>query len=179
MTNTSFSLATRSLHWLVGITMLSLIIVGIYMANFEVWALYDIHKSMGVLALLLILPRVIYRLIQGFPEANSAHSQWEQKVSHLVHWVLLIGTLMMPVSGMLYSGFGGYGVDIFGLSLVSENVVDDSIVPYNESIFVISKASHWVIGYCLSAAILLHVAGAIKHHVIDKDDTLKRMTGKV
>ncbi|KZN36692.1 hypothetical protein N474_17335 [Pseudoalteromonas luteoviolacea CPMOR-2] len=179
MTNKTFTLATRTLHWLVGITMLSLIVVGIYMANFEVWALYDIHKSLGVLALLLILPRVMYRLIQGFPTPNNSHKTWEQKLSHLMHWALLIGTALMPISGMLYSGFGGYGVDIFGFSLVSENLVGDGIEPYNESVFMISKTAHWIIGYCLSAAIVFHVAGALKHHFIDKDDTLNRMTGKV
>ncbi|MCF2855871.1 cytochrome b [Pseudoalteromonas sp. SMS1] len=178
MKNNTYTLATRGLHWLVGLTMLSLLIVGFVMATFEIWALYDLHKSFGVLAILLILPRVIYRLVKGFPSTNEAHKVWEQKVSHIIHWVLLIGTILMPVTGMLYSGFGGYGLDVFGISLISENIVDDDIVSYNESVFVIAKTAHWVIGYCLGAAIFLHIAGALKHHFIDKDDTLNRMTGK-
>ncbi|MBD1584616.1 cytochrome b [Pseudoalteromonas sp. S16_S37] len=178
MNQHTLSTTTRLLHWLVGLTMLSLIMVGFYMVNLEAWALYPIHKALGVLALLLILPRAIYRVKRGLPKPVAEMSVTMQKLSHGAHWLLLLGTLLMPISGMLYSGFGGYGIDIFGLILVHENIVNDEVVAINELIFVIAKNAHSLIGYALSALIVAHIGAAIKHHAIDKDETLRRMLGK-
>ncbi|MCF6437495.1 cytochrome b [Pseudoalteromonas sp. MMG022] len=176
--NLSLSVTTRAMHWLVGLTMLGLIMVGFYMVNLEVWALYPIHKALGVLALLLILPRAIYRVKRGFPKPVDGVSPSNQKLAHAAHWLLLLGTVLMPVSGMLYSGFGGYGINIFGFHLVAENIVGDEIVPFNETVFIIAKNAHSLIGYGLSALIVVHIAAAFKHHMVDKDATLSRMLGK-
>ncbi|WP_105168940.1 cytochrome b [Pseudoalteromonas sp. T1lg23B] len=177
-THSPLSVTTRAMHWLVGFTMLGLIMVGFYMVNLEVWALYPIHKALGVLALLLILPRVIYRVKRGFPAAVDGVSLSNQKLAHVAHWLLLLGTVLMPISGMLYSGFGGYGIDIFGFHLVPENIMNDEIVPFNETIFIIAKNAHSLIGYGLSALIVAHIAAAFKHHMVDKDATLRRMLGR-
>ncbi|CAH9049973.1 Cytochrome b561 [Pseudoalteromonas sp. CIP111854] len=174
----SLTVTTKLLHWLVGFTMLGLITVGFYMVNLEVWALYPIHKAIGVLALLLIIPRAIYRIKNGFPAPIEGMTVTMQKLAHSAHWLLLLGTLLMPISGMLYSGFGGYGIDVFGLTLVSKNIMNGEVVPINESIFIIAKNAHSLIGYGLSALILAHIAAAFKHHLIDKDATLTRMLSR-
>ena len=178
MNKPSLTLATRLLHWSVAFTMLGLISVGYYMVNWEVWSLYPIHKALGVIALLLVLPRAIYRVKKGFLPADDNASEALNKSIHCAHWGLLIGTLLMPISGMLYSGFGGYGIDVFGLTIVSNNYTENGAVPFNETIFVVAKAAHSYIAYALTALIALHALGAMKHHIFDKDATLLRMLGR-
>lgn len=106
-TKEKLSAITIALHWLVSITIISLIAVGVYMTDYEVYALYPIHKSVGMLLFLVILVRVIWRLKQGWPEAASNYKAWEQRLSRIVHWVLIIATVTLPISGMLMSGLGG------------------------------------------------------------------------
>lgn len=178
MNKPSLSLTTRAMHWLVAIIMIGLIGVGFYMANWEVWALYPIHKALGVLALFAVLPRAIYRIKQGFLTPNEGASETINTAIYYAHWGLLLGTVLMPVSGMLYSGFSGHGIDVFGVTLVPSNYVDNAAVPFNEAIYVIAKAAHSVIAYTLTGLIGLHILGAFKHHVINKDSTLLRMLGR-
>ncbi|ATD01095.1 cytochrome b [Pseudoalteromonas spongiae] len=174
----SLNRTTRYFHWLSAFIMLGLISVGYYMVYWEVWALYPTHKSIGVLALLVVLPRALYRLQKGLLTPTSAVSHHQQKLIEAAHWALLAGTILMPISGMLYSGFGGYGIDIFGFTLVASNYIDSAAVPYNETIFILAKAAHSYIAYGLTGLIALHILGAFKHHLLSKDVTLLRMLGR-
>jgi|TARA_R110002096_G_scaffold194592_3_gene376882 cytochrome b561 len=180
-TKEKLSAITIALHWLVSITIISLIAVGVYMTDYEVYALYPIHKSVGMLLFLVILVRVIWRLKQGWPEAASNYKAWEQRLSRIVHWVLIIATVILPISGMLMSGLGGYGLAIFGLELLAATPNPDEMgkmIPINGPIAGAAHEVHEIAGKVIFAAIVLHLCGALKHHFIDKDGTLKRMLGK-
>lgn len=177
---TPLSTMTRHLHWVVAIFMISLLAVGTIMDEFGIYSLYPIHKSMGVIAFIFILWRVVWRIKKGWPQPVSQYHKHEQRLSKLVHWVLIIGTLLMPISGMIMSGFGGHGVAIFGLELVAENYANGNPnvkVPIDAELSVLGSQVHAIVGKVLIAAILLHVTGALKHHIIDKDNTLRRMLG--
>ncbi|MGL6599396.1 cytochrome b [Aeromonas veronii] len=63
--STRLSLTTRLLHWSVASLMIGLTLVGYLMVKFEIWDLYALHKSLGVIALILILPRAILCLVKG------------------------------------------------------------------------------------------------------------------
>lgn len=170
-----------ALHWIVGVTMIVMVTVGVYMTDFEVYELYPIHKSVGMLIFIVILMRVIWRLKQGWPEAASEYKAWEQSLSRLVHWVLIIATVIMPISGMLMSGLGGYGLEIFGLELLAATPNPDEagkMIPINGPFAGTAHETHEIAGKVMFVAFLLHVVGALKHHFMDKDGTLKRMLGK-
>jgi len=173
---------TLILHWLVGLTIIGLLAVGIYMEENEVEFLYPIHKSIGILILIPVLIRVYWRYINGWLQPASDYKPIEKKLSKVVHWVLIIGTVLMPVSGMMMSAGAGYGLDIFGFVLVEINFDPNNpaeILPLNETVAGLGHNLHGLGGNMMIIAILLHITGAIKHHVMDKDRTLKRMlTGK-
>ncbi|UTW58128.1 cytochrome b [Kordiimonas sp. SCSIO 12603] len=176
-----FSGMTVALHWLVGLSIIGLIAVGIYMEENEVYALYDIHKAFGVSIFAFILYRVFWRIKNGWPTPVGDYSKIEHLSAKVIHYVLIIGTLLFPISGMIYSGFGGYGIDVFGLQLVAENLDPNNaeeFIAHNETIASLGKEIHGILGDVMIIAILLHIAGALKHHVMDKDGTLKRMLGK-
>lgn len=156
--------------------MIGLLCVGVYMEEFSDYSLYPIHKSMGVLALLLILPRVVVRIIKGWPAAAGDYATHEIVLSKIAHWVLLLGTLLMPISGMLMSGLGGHGIHVFGVELMAKNLnAAGKVEAINPTIAGIAHEAHGWIAYIVIGALVLHIAGAIKHHVMDKDRTLLRM----
>lgn len=169
------------LHWLVGITMIVMVTVGVYMTDFKEYALYPIHKSVGMIIFVVILMRVIWRVKQGWPEAASTYKTWEQKLSKVVHWMLIIATVVMPISGMLMSGLGGYGLAVFGLEFLAATPNPEEVgkmIPINGPAAGAAHETHEIAGKVMFVAFLLHVAGALKHHFMDKDGTLRRMLGK-
>ncbi len=170
---------TVFLHWLIGLTIITLIAVGLYMSENEVWDLYPIHKSVGIILFIFILYRVIRRLIRGWPEPVSQYKKHEIILSKIVHWVLLIGTLMFPISGMMMSGAGGHGIAVFGFELLASNYnVAGEAIALNPTLAEIGHETHEILGTVMMIAIALHIIGAWKHHLVDKDNTLKRMLGK-
>ena len=169
------------LHWIVAVTIITLMSVGIYMSENEAFALYGVHKSVGVLIFLFIMIRVVWRLKQGWPEPVRQYEPMEQALSKVVHYVLLIGTVLMPISGFIMSAAGGYGVSVFGLELFAANpspVNPGEMVPLNAGAAETGHVLHSLVGYVMLVAIFLHIAGALKHHLIDKDRTLHRMLGR-
>ncbi|MCG8427331.1 MAG: cytochrome b, partial [Chromatiales bacterium] len=171
---------TVTLHWVVGIMMLGLLVSGIYMAESEVFALYPWHKSFGVLVILFAIARVGWRIKNGWPAHVGEYTPIEKMLSKVVHYLLLIGTILMPLSGVVMSAMGGYGVSLFGLELVAMNLDPanpQEVIPINGTLAWLGHSVHAYAGYAVIAGVLLHVAGAVKHHVIDKDGTLRRMLG--
>jgi len=179
-TQAKLSHNTIALHWVVGILMIVLLSTGIFMAETETFALYPWHKSFGVLIMLFVVLRVAWRIKSGWPAPVRNYPDIEKKLSKMVHWLLLIGTVLMPISGFMMSSMGGHGVHLFGLELFarSPDPADPTkVIALNGALAGIAHTIHGWAGYTLGAGVVLHVAGAIKHHVIDKDGTLRRMLG--
>jgi cytochrome b561 len=172
---------TIALHWIVGITIIGLLALGKYMESNEAYALYDIHKSIGMIIIAFVLARVFWRILNGCPEPASNYSNIEHLTAKVVHWALIIGTVALPVSGVLMSGAGGHGLAIFGWELLAENIDPNNleeVIPLNKALAGLGHEIHEIVGNIMIIAIVLHFLGALKHHIIDKDGTLRRMLGK-
>ncbi len=173
MTNTPHQ-STRFLHWLSASLIIVLLASGIYMADGNDYALYDWHKAFGVIALLLVIVRLYHRKRKPWP--SSSNGTQHEKLVHFMHRFLLFACVMMPISGIAYSGFGGYGVDVFGLNIVPNGYNQQGeVVPFNLIGSDLGKVIHYYLGYLMTALVLLHVLAAVKHHFIDKDNTLRNM----
>ena len=179
-TQTKLSTTTVRLHWIVAIMMICLLAVGIYMAETKTYALYDWHKSFGVLIVVFVLWRIYWRMKNGWPTPVRDYPSHEKMLSKLSHWLLIIGTLLMPMSGFIMSAIGGHGVDFFGIELVARNpdpVDPTKVIPHNGPVAGTAHTMHNIGGYVIVAALVLHIIGALKHHISDKDGTLRRMMG--
>lgn len=180
-TKEKFSPITITLHWLIAISIICLLAVGFYMATAEVWSLYPIHKSFGIIVFVLAVLRILWRIKNGWPIPVRDYPAWEHKLAVLTHWILITGTIVMPLSGFIFSGAGGYGVEVFGLTLApsNPNPADlTKVIAFNQPMSDVGHEVHEIVGYIMAIAIALHLAGALKHHIIDKDRTLLRMLGK-
>lgn len=164
------------LHWIVAVSLLGMIGFGLYISwaprGPDKTALIQVHKSFGMMVLVLLVVRLWWRLRRGFPPPVAPLSRLEQKLSRLVHWALLVLPLVMVASGMVRSLAYARGINVFGIPLVPR-VLEERNVALNE----ISGTIHDGTAFALMVLITLHVAGALRHHFIKKDDTLRRMLG--
>ncbi|SRR5258706_9569287 len=181
------SATTVSLHWIIALAIFGTWPLGLYMATTRNYALWPWHQSIGYVLFPIILVRLIWRFRNGWPQPVSIYSRVEQILAKLVHWALLIALLVMPMTGIVSTYAGGYDITVFGLTLIPDVpnhaiVAADAIhklkvTPRNEWLHDFLQQVHIVVAWILAAAVVLHVTGALKHHLIDKDGTLRRMLG--
>ncbi|MEZ8825087.1 cytochrome b [Vibrio sp. 10N.261.55.A7] len=169
------SIPTIFLHWLTGLSFIGVLVVGLIMTEMErgpdKFELMGYHKSIGVLILVVAIIRIAWRLKEGTLSSLGTSPAWQEKIAHAVHGLLLLATLAMPISGAVMTAAGGRAVDVFGMVIISEG----EKVEWLQEIggFIHHSAVNIII-----AVLVLHVLGAIKHQVIDKDGTISRMLGR-
>jgi cytochrome b561 len=128
---------------------------------------YNMHKSVGLTILALMIVRLLWRWRHPAP-ALPAMPDWQRRLAHVNHWVLYAALFVMPVAGYLGSVFSGYPVKYFGVTLPAWGVKDESLKELCSSV-------HLVTSFVLFFAVVLHVAAALKHALIDRDGLLSRM----
>ena len=175
---TRLTITTVALHWILALAIIGMLAVGLVLDDMaegtERDLLLGLHKATGVLILAVATLRFLYRMHSGFPvpAANATITEQHAKLARITHWLLLLGTLIMPLSGLVGTLAAGYPVDVFGLFVIPGNVVPD------DNLSSLAFLVHGLFANLLMVAILLHIGGALKHHFKDKDATLTRMFGK-
>ncbi len=162
-------------HWVIAVAIIVMLAIGLTMdddssgpgGNF----LLNLHKSIGVFVLIFGAWRVLWRLIWRFPQDVCSMPVWQKTAATAVHWLLLIAILVMPLSGYIGSSTSGHAVSFFGLF---------SLPNLGEAKWIsrLCWEVHETTANILIALVVVHVLAALKHHVIDRDGTLRRMLGK-
>ena len=113
--------------------------------------IYTLHKSLGLTVLALVAVRLILRAIHPAPQLPGGLARWERASAVLSHWLLYLIMLGMPVSGYLFSAWGGHPVTYFGLFTLPGLVKNDTLQQ-------VAFWAHVAIGQWLTyAVILLHI----------------------
>lgn len=166
---------TIALHWLTGLAFIAVFGLGIYVEGMErspeKFELLGTHKSLGLIVLVVALARLVWRLMEGQIKSVAKLTKAQELGAKAIHWMLLLATLAMPLSGIAMSIGGGRAIDLFGLELIAAG---DKV----EWLGSLGGTIHGASVNLIAIALLLHVGAAIKHQVIDKDGTLSRMFGK-
>lgn len=178
-TQSHYGTVTKGFHWLTALLILTLIPLGIY-ANalpydtdaelaHKAW-FFSLHKTLGVTVFFVALARIIWALNQPKPALLNANRKLESFAAETVHWLLYGSLLLVPLSGWIHhaatEGFAPIWWP-FGQNL--------PLVPKSEGLAATTAGLHIVFERVLAASILLHLAGALKHHFVDGDATLRRM----
>lgn len=170
----SYSAFFRFIHLFSALVVFALIPLGFYMKAVGdeqlLMTLYDLHKSLGVLILAMVVFRIYLRIKTVEPTSSASHTRLERGLSIITHKSLYALLLVMPVSGWLMSNAAGFPVSFFGLFELPD------LVAKNDETMAIYQNIHFFAAFVLIALIMLHAGGALKHHFIDKDATLKRMS---
>ncbi|WP_300029367.1 cytochrome b/b6 domain-containing protein [uncultured Roseobacter sp.] len=181
MTNstTHYGGVTKAFHWLTALLIITLIPLGIYANGLpydtsgalaqKAW-FFSLHKTLGITVFFVALARILWALSQPKPGLLHADRKLESFAAETVHWLLYGSLLLVPLSGWVHhASTEGFAPIWWPLG---QNL---PMVPKSESLAATTVGLHIVFERVLAACILLHVAGALKHHVIDRDSTLRRM----
>ncbi len=169
-----YSLTFKVIHLLSGLLLFGLLILGYYMVGLDdeqqLIAFYEAHKSIGVLLLGVIMLRLSWRILFGIPKRVKTHTRFEKVLSRSTHLLLYVFMFAMPVSGWLMSNAAGFSVPFFGLFDLP------NLIEKNENMMNLTQLVHKYIALGLLTIVALHIVGALKHHFVDHDETLKRIT---
>ncbi|CAD6365848.1 Cytochrome b561 [Shewanella hafniensis] len=162
------------IHWISALVVIGLFAVGVWMVELTYYSTWyktapHLHKSIGILLLAATIFRLVWRLVNPSPAPETSHKPWEKTAAHLAHFIIYVLLFVIMIAGILISTADGRGIWVFdwfelpGLGLLFENQAD------------IAGDIHQYAAYSLIALVVIHAAGALKHHFIDKDTTLLRM----
>jgi cytochrome b561 len=155
-------------HWLIAALILTLLPLGLYMHGLPLspgkLQLYAWHKWLGITVLVLAALRLAWRLAHR-PPAPA----WQLRIAELTHRLLYVLMLAVPLSGWLMSSAKGFPVVWFGVLPLPDLVSKDA------ELATLFQQMHFVFNYSLTALLGLHIAGALKHALIDRNATLSRM----
>lgn len=130
---------------------------------------YNWHKSIGLIALVLAVARLINRKAGELPPWAPALSSLEQKLIHRMEQLLYAAMLLMPLSGFLLVMGGGYGVLLFGMFDLPNPIGHWPLLA------AVARSIHIATGFALLLPLGLHLGIVVGHHVLAHDRLLWRM----
>lgn len=162
------------LHWLIALLIISIMALGVYMTGLPLspqkLKIYSWHKWAGITVLLISILRIIWRIKNPAPPLPSSMSQSVRKLAHAGHALLYTLTIAIPISGWLMSSAKGVQTVWFGILPLPD------LIDKNKELGDALLNAHVNLNVLLGAIIVGHVVMAIKHHFVDKDGTLHRMS---
>lgn len=164
-----------ALHWLMALMVPALFAVGLWMTGLDYYSSWyktapDLHKSFGILLVMLLVCRLLTIWLYGKPQISG--SALQRKVAVLAHALMYVLLLAIMLSGYLISTADKRGIPVFGLFEVP------GFGEFFQDQADIAGTIHFYLAWTLMALLALHVAAALKHHFVDKDNTLTRMLGR-
>lgn len=161
------------LHWLLALAIIGAFCVGLYMADLPFspmrLKLYNWHKWAGIAILALSALRLLWRLGHR-PPVDLPMPAWQARMAHAVHGLLYLAFFAVPLTGWAMSSAKGFPIVWFGVLPLPD------FVPKDKELGELLEEVHGWLAYGLAALVLAHVAGALKHHFVDRDGLLARMS---
>ncbi|GGD88941.1 hypothetical protein GCM10011515_05750 [Tsuneonella deserti] len=157
------------LHWLIAVA----VIVNWQLAENarDGDNLMQLHAATGITILALTVLRILWRLVHRPPPLAPTLHRWERVLAHVTHAVFYILLIALPLLGWIGYSVEGKGIDVFGLLRVGALPVQQGGHDAAEGVFEI----HETLGSAMIYLIGLHIVGALKHTLWDKDGNLWRM----
>ena len=192
--NTKYTNVAIVLHWLIGIAILFMFVLGWFMTelpketpkttSFDIFNLglitwgveeeqsqrsfyFNLHKSVGLSLLMLIVLRTYWRFTHRPPAFLNSMKLWEKRLAKATHHSLYLLMFLIPLSGIIMSAGSKYGIKWFGIKVIpgfDDKAIRELFYEYHE-----------IFGLLLLLILILHILGAVKHSIVDKDGTLRRM----
>ncbi|WP_206171523.1 cytochrome b [Thiorhodococcus mannitoliphagus] len=175
-----YTLLQRLLHWLI-----ALIVFGLLGAGLAFWALgygglkdllgeettntlYMVHKSFGILLLLLTILRIVLRLRTPPPPYDPPLGALERLVGGGIHLLLYVFLIGLPIGGWIATAASGYPIQFFGMTL-------PGIIGENKELGEMMFFYHGIGGLIVGVLVLIHIAAGIKHWRL-KDGIMTRIS---
>ncbi len=173
MGSADYSRTAIGLHWVAALLIIGNLAFGLTMVDLPLspakLRYYSWHKWAGVTIFLLSALRLLWRLAHPAPALPSSMPAWQRMAANASHHVLYLLFFAAPLSGWLFSSAAGFQTVYFGVLPLPD------LLAKNKELADLLKLVHRFANYTLAALVVVHVAAAVKHHVVDRDDVLARM----
>lgn len=166
-----FNLTARVLHWSMAVLILAMLFVGIGMvASISLRpTLVSLHRPLGIAILLLVIVRLVNRLRHRPPPLPIDLPRMQVLAAKASHWLLYTLMFAMPLVGWAMLSAGGYPVTMFkGFAL-------PPIAPHDATIYAVLRTAHTWLALLLFATVLIHLAAALYHAWVRRDDVFPSM----
>ncbi|MBY6033463.1 cytochrome b [Marinobacter daepoensis] len=172
----AYGWAAIVLHWVAAVTIVALFALGYWMVDlsyYDPWYRQgpDIHRSVGILLFGVMAVRLLWRLFNRAPGPLPNHKRWEVISAHIAHGLLYLLVFVAMISGYLISTADGSSIHVFNWFEVP------SMTGQIKGLEDTAGAVHYWSTWAIVVLAAIHALGALKHHLIDRDNTLRRMLG--
>jgi cytochrome b561 len=176
-TTQRFGIVSMVLHWSVAIVVYGMFALGLWMVTLSYYDGWyhqapEIHKSIGILLMMGLVIRLIWRAVSPPPPPLKSYSRMTKIAAVVAHALLYLILFAILISGYLISTADGKPISVFGWFDVPATLSDAGVQAD------LAGQVHLWLAWSVVILSALHALAAIKHHFIDKDDTLRRMLGK-
>ncbi len=180
--NDRYSSVAVLLHWIIALSILFQIILGWRMGDnarsAATYLVFQLHKSVGITILLVSLVRLGWRLSHRAPPLPAHLKTWERHLAHLTHVLFYIIMIGLPITGWIMVSASKTNIPtlLYGtapwphLPWLPELAAGPKQVWHK-----VGEVGHGFLAKLTYALLALHVGGALKHQLIDRDATLSRM----
>jgi cytochrome b561 len=171
-TKRSWGSLSKALHWLIVLLIINQWLIAERaedLTGFQKFTALNWHKWFGMTIFMLAIVRLVWRIANPVPDLVAETRPWERVLARVSHFLLYALIFAMPLTGWIMSSAKAFGVSWFNLFQFP------NLVGKNEQLYEIMRDTHHLLFKVLVATALLHAAGALKHHFIDRNDVLKRM----
>jgi len=176
--NSRYNPVSIVLHWVLGIALVGIFCFGLYMTDLPFsparLKFYNWHKWAGISILALSVLRLLWRLTHPAPPLPDSIAEampaWQRMAHHATHAGLYALFFVVPLIGWAYSSAAGFPVVLFG-----QFALPDLLAP-DKDLAALIKPWHQISAFALAGLVLLHIAAALKHQLIDRDGLLQRMS---
>ncbi|MBV8680303.1 MAG: cytochrome b [Aquitalea sp.] len=169
-----YSAPAIALHWLIAGLIIATFIWGLVVSGMPLspakFKYIAWHKWAGISVLALVVVRLLVRVLKRPPELPAHMGPMERLLAHGGHLALYVLMFAVPLTGWLMSSAYGFPVVLFKLVQLPDLVAQD------EQLAATLKTVHEALNWIMAACVAGHVLAAVKHHVIDKDGMLFRMS---
>lgn len=181
MAPTRYDAVAMTLHWVIAFAILGTFAGGLVMTNLAAgdpyrFTIYQLHKSFGLTILVLSLARLGWRLTHVAPALPEGTPAWQGVLARATHVLFYALIVIVPLSGWALVSSATRAVPTFWFGLFE--------VPHlpglqgfadQRAVFTQVRDAHEILALAMIGLLVLHVAAALKHHYIDRDDVLARM----
>jgi cytochrome b561 len=171
-TNQSWGSLSKALHWLIVILIINQWVIAERAEELKGLAKLQTlgwHKSFGMTLLMLAIVRLVWRWMNPVPDLTAETKPWERVLAKVSHFLLYALIFAMPLTGWMMSSARNFPVSWF-----KQFQFPDLVAPSDRTFQLMNDLHHLLFSVLVTVA-LLHIAGALKHHFIDRNDVLKRM----